>query len=80
MLNGNQFEYVDPMGVLDSAEKKTAYEPAVNEVNTVREMIKEEEFLTHCRQLHGQRVFMKEKLRFSEKRIVDELWKKLTYK
>lgn len=80
MLYGNQFEYVDPMGVLETAEKKQAYEPSGNDVNTVREMIKEEEFLRHCKQLHGQRLFLKEKLRFSEKRIIDELWKKLQFK
>jgi len=79
MLEGNQFGYVDPMGILDGAEKKAAYEPGERS-NTVQEMIKDEQFLVHCKQLHGQRLFMKEKLRMPEHRIVDELWKKLTYK
>lgn len=78
MIVNDRFQFDDPMGMLETA--KTSYEPGGNEINTVREMIKEEEFLNHCKQLNGQRMFMKNKLRLSERRILDELWKKLTYK
>lgn len=82
MLNGDKFEYVDPMGVFDKAEnatKPTGYDPANVESNAVREIIKDEMFMAHCGQLQHQRAFLQKK-GLCEKTIVDELWKRLTYK
>lgn len=82
MLNDkNQFEYLDPLGIMDTAEQKekTGYEPASNEPSVVREIIRDEQFTAHCRALSGQRAFLQKK-GLCEKTIVDELWKRLTYK
>lgn len=81
MLSGDKFEYVDPMGVFDKAEQrdKTGYEPGNVDSNAVREIIKDELFASHCGQLQNQRAFLIKK-GLSEKSVVDELWKRLTYK
>lgn len=82
MLNGDKFEYVDPLGVFDKAEqreKTTEYDPVNIESNAVREIIKDEMFAAHCGALQQQRAFLVKK-GLSERTVVDELWKRLTYK
>lgn len=81
MFTGDKFEYVDPLGMLEGAEKaeKTGYEPSNTEGQAIREIIKEEAFTAHCGQLQQQRAFLQKK-GVSEAGIVKELWKRLTYK
>lgn len=81
MIINSQFEYVDPMGIFEKVEDRTKprYEPPSNDCNVVREIIHDEQFLNHCRALNGQRQFLVKK-RLAESTIIDELWKRLTYK
>lgn len=81
MLNSEKnFDIDDPMGMLEKAESRlSGYDPGNVESSAVREIIKDEMFIGHCRALSGQRAFLQKK-GLAEPQIIDELWKRLTYK